>query len=120
MEITDIKVVSKKSSRKFFKSIWIGVNKKERALSYLDTRKILRRVPKNIMKIRKYCRTIKYTYLLRLDYFKHVHKADVVDLCDSTFSAAYLKAWRKVPTKYDITILLRDNDDVYDYKRLVY
>lgn len=48
MEITDIKVVSKKSSRKFFKSIWIGVNKKERALSYLDTKKILRRVPKTL------------------------------------------------------------------------
>lgn len=30
MEITDIKVTSKKSSRKFFKSVWIGVNKKER------------------------------------------------------------------------------------------
>ena len=117
MEITDIKVVSKKSSRKFFKSIWIGVNKKERALSYLDTKKILRRVPKNIMKIRKYCRTLKYTYMLDLDYFRHVHKGDIVDLCNSTFGAAYLKAWRKVPTMYDIVVLLRDSDDVY--KRLI-
>ena len=98
-----------------------NLNKKSRVLlSYNDLKKICKCAPRDIMKIRKYCRTIKYTYLLRLDYFKHVHKADVVDLCDSTFSAAYLKAWRKVPTKYDIVVLLRDNDDVYDYKRLVY
>lgn len=98
-----------------------NLNKKSRVLlSYNELKKIHKCAPRDIMKIRKYCRTIKCTYLLRLDYFKHVHKADVVDLCDSTFSAAYLKAWRKVPTKYNITILLRDNDDVYDYKRLVY
>lgn len=98
-----------------------NLNKKSRVfLSYSDHKKICKCAPIDIMKIRKYCRTIKYTYLLRLDYFKHVHKADVLDLCNSTFSATYLKAWRKVPTKYDIVVLLRDNDDVYDYKRLVY
>ena len=55
--------------------------------------------------------------MLDLDYFTHVHKADIVDLINSTFGAMYLKAWRKVPTKYDIVVLLRDNDDVY--KRLI-
>lgn len=98
-----------------------NLTKKSRVLlSYSDLKKICKCAPRDIMKIRKYCRTIKYTYLLRLDYFKRVHKADVLDLCNSTFSAAYLKAWCKVPTKYNITILLRDNDDVYDYKRLIY
>ena len=95
-----------------------NLNKKSRVLlGYSALKKICKCAPRDIMKIRKYCRTIKYTYLLRLDYFKHVHKGDIVDLCNSTFGAAYLKAWRKVPTMYDIVVLLRDNDDVY--KRLI-
>lgn len=98
-----------------------NLNKKSRVLlSYSDHKKICKCAPRDIMKIRKYCRTIKYTYMLDLGYFTHVHKGDIVDLCDSTFRAAYLKAWRKVHTKYDIVVLLRDEDDVYDYKRLVY
>jgi hypothetical protein len=96
-----------------------NLTKKSRTfLSYSDHKKICKCAPRDIMKIRKYCRTIKYTYMLDLGYFRHVHKGDIVDLCNSTFGAAYLKAWRKVPTKYDIVVLLRDNDDVY--KRLVY
>lgn len=97
-----------------------NLTKKSRILlSYSDLKKICK-CPRDIMKIRKYCRTLKYTYMLDLDYFRHVHKGDIVDLCNSTFGAAYLKAWRKVPTMYDIVVLLRDNDDVYNYKRLVY
>lgn len=95
-----------------------NLNKRSRVfLSYSDLKKICKCTHRDIMKIRKYCRTIKYTYMLDLGYFRHVHKGDIVDLYNSTFGAAYLKAWRKVPTKYDIVVLLRDNDDVY--KRLI-
>ena len=95
-----------------------NLNKKSRTLlSYSELKKICKCAPRDIMKIRKYCRTLKYTYMLDLDYFTHVHKADIVSLIDSTFGAMYLKAWHKVPTKYDIVVLLRDNDDVY--KRLI-
>lgn len=95
-----------------------NLNKKSRVLlRYSELKKICKCAPRDIMKTRKYCRTLKYTYMLDLDYFKHVHKGDIVDLCNSTFGAAYLKAWRKVPTMYDIVVLLRDNDDVY--KRLI-
>ena len=95
-----------------------NLNKKSRILlSYSELKKICKCAPRDIMKIRKYCRTIKYTYRLDLHYFTHVHKADIVDLLNSTFSAIYLKYWHKVPVKYNITVLLRDNDDVY--KRLI-
>ena len=91
-----------------------NLTKKSRVfLSYSDLKKICKCAPRDIMKIRKYCKTVKYTYRLDLGYFTHVHKADIVDLCNSTFGAAYLKAWRKVPTKYNITLLLREDGNIY-------
>ncbi len=95
-----------------------NLNRKSRTfLGYNDLKKICKCAPRDIMKIRKYCKTVKYTYRLDLQYFTHVHKGDIVDLCNSTFGAAYLKAWHKVPTKYDITLLLRDGGI---YKGFVY
>lgn len=95
-----------------------NLTKKSRVfLSYSDLKKICKCAPRDIMKIRKYCKTVKYTYRLDLGYFTHVHKAGIVDLCNSTFGAAYLKAWHRVPTKYNITLLLRDGGI---YKGFVY
>ena len=92
-----------------------NLNKKSRALlKYSELKRIYKCAPRNIMKIRKYCKTIKYTYILDSEYFKHVHKADVIELFDSTFSSIYLKAWRKVPAKYSIGVILRVGDEEYE------
>lgn len=107
MEITDIKVVSKKSSRKFFKSVWIGVNKKERALSYLDTKKILRRVPKNIMKIRKYSKTIPCIFDIDDWYFRICHNGDILSVIDELF-VSRIKKNNKSWVKYKAILKLHD------------
>lgn len=91
-----------------------NLNRKSRVfLSYKELKRICKCAPRDIMKIRKYCKTVKYTYRLDLHYFTNVHKADIVDLCNSTFGATYLKAWHKVPTKYNITLLLREDGNIY-------
>lgn len=108
MEITDIKVVSKKSSRKFFKSIWIGVNKKERALSYLDTKKILRRVPKNIMKIRKYSKTIPCIFVMSNEYFRIFHDEKILSVFDTLVEPHRIKKNNKSWVKYKAVMNIYD------------
>lgn len=108
MEITDIKVVSKKSSRKFFKSIWIGVNKKERALSYLDTRKILRRVPKNIMKIRKHSKTITCVFVMNDEYFRIFHDEKILSVFDTLVEPHRIKKNNKSWVKYKAIMKIHD------------
>ena len=108
MEITDIKVTSKKSSRKFFKSVWIGVNKKERALSYLDTKKILRRAHKNIMKIRKYSKTIPCIFDMDDWYFRICHNRDILSVIDELFVPQRIKKNNKSWVKYKAILKLHD------------
>lgn len=92
-----------------------NLNKKSRKfLTYRKLKGICKCANRNIMKIRKYCKTVKYTYIIDSEYFKHVYKADVIELFDSTFSATYLKAWRKVPAKYNIGVILRVGDEEYE------
>lgn len=108
MEITDIKVVSKKSSRKFFKSIWIGVNKKERALSYLDTKKILRRAHKNIMKIRKYSKTITCVFVMNDEYFRIFHDEKILSVFDTLVEPHRIKKNNKSWVKYKAIMNIHD------------
>lgn len=108
MEITDIKVTSKKSSRKFFKSVWIGVNKKDRALSYLDTKKILRRVPRSIMKIRKYSKTIPCIFVMDDWYFRICHNRDILSVIDELFVPQRIKKNNKSWVKYKAILKLHD------------
>lgn len=114
MEITDIKVVSKKSSRKFFKSIWIGVNKKERALSYLDTKKILRRAPKNIMKIRKYSKTITCVFVMNDEYFRIFHDEKILSVFDTLVEPHRIKKNNKSWVKYKAIMNIYDCEEDYE------
>lgn len=108
MEAVDIKIVSKKSSRKFFKAIRVGINKKERALSYLDTKKILRRAPKNIMKIRKHAETITCVFDINDWYFRVYYNENILLMIDEIVAPHLIKKNNKSWVKYKAILKLHD------------
>ena len=108
MEAVDIKIVSKKSSRKFFKAIRIGVNKKDRALSYLDTKKIFKRAPKNIMKLRKRSETITCVFDINDWYFRVYYNEDILLMIDELVESHRIKKNNKSWIKYKAILNLYD------------
>ena len=90
-----------------------------RYCSYLDLKKICKCAPRNIMKIRKYSQTNLVIFRLDRDYFEHVHKSNVLDLANILFGPSYLKHHHKEYIKYNVVILLTD-DNGKTYKRFNY
>ena len=108
MEAVDVKIVSKKSSRKFFKSIKRCINKSEKHLSYLDTKKIFKRAPKNIMKIRKYSETITCVFDINDWYFRVYYNEDMLLMIDELFVPHRIKKNNKSWIKYKAILKLHD------------
>lgn len=100
---------------KFFRNIILS-KKARRYLTYLDLKKIDKCAPRNIMKIRKYCKTEHVGYKLSKGYFEHVHKANVLDLVNILFGPSYLKYYHKVPIKYRVVVVVTE-DNGKTYKR---
>lgn len=88
-------------------------------LDYLDLKKICKCAPRNIMKMRKYSQTNLVVFRLDRGYFEHVHKSNVLDLVNTLFGPSYLKYHRKECIKYNVVILLTD-DNGKTYKRFNY
>ena len=103
---------------KFFRDMNLE-KKTYRYRSYLDLKKICKCAPRNIMKIRKYSQTNLVVFRLDRGYFEHVHKSNVLDLANVLFGPSYLKHHHKEYIKYNVVILLTD-DNGKTYKRFNY
>ena len=108
MEAVDVKIVSKKSSRKYFKAIKRSINKKDKALRYLDIKKIFKRAPKNIMKMRKRSETITCVFDINDWYFRVYYNEDILLMIDELVESHRIKKNSKSWIKYKAILNLYD------------
>ena len=114
MTDTDVIVVSKKSARKYLKRLRLSINKSHNKLSYLDSKKILRRVPRSIMKIRKYSKTIPCIFDMDDWYFRICHNRDILSVIDELFVSQRIKKNNKSWVKYRAILNLYDCEEDYE------
>ena len=82
--------------------------KYNKILGYNALKRICKCASRDIMKIRKYCKTEHYTFNLERHYFNAVFKGDIIDLVDTLFNPYNLKYHNRTPRKYKIKLELRD------------